>query len=1004
MFITRPQCQADTHGGTIRALYSEALSCVAGGLQQNSPGGAQWSAWRRDPLHTARSAGAVSALTAWRFETQGPVLSSPAISGSALIIGSEDSWVYAIDLASGTLVGSFRTCGAVVSSPVVGADGTLYVGCRNTVYAHNFVTGRQWTFSGLDDFDSSLAIAADGAVFFGAHFTFYSLNGSTGLLRWSFLATNMISSAPALSLDCSVIYFGCDSGIVYALNASDGTLQWSTFLSPEGLESSPAIVGDTLFIGSNDGAVYALDSASGAARWRYATQGAIVSSPAVGDAVVVVGSLDSCVYAIHAVTGKLRWVAQTGGPVWSSPAIDDAGIVYVGSDDGRIYSLDPCSGELLWNFTTGGRVRSSPALSGGTVFVGSHDGFVYAVARVPAGFALNASGAIASCPTGHYCVGGFEVFATPCPAGTYRSLEGATSPTDCLVCPTATYTASAGLAACSGGPQNGSPWPLRGHDTAHTSRAVFSATASGWAFTFTGVDVGAPVLGPGGAVYVRCSGAVFALRSSSPAALIWQREIPFSDDVDTRGYSSMVIAANGDVYVGNTLSFSGSVQAFHGASGDDRWWINVGYPIYNSPAVGADGTVFVACASFVNAVQPDPGRYRWTYATNANGEFFGSPVLGSSAVYVASTDSRVHALDLSTGALLWEFATAGQVYGTPALLTTEAGEVVLVGSLDSHVYSLNGQTGSLLWKRWTGGPVHAPISIGPDGIVYIGSAGGVLAVLGVSGVEWWSFAVDGIVFGFALGPGREVYFSGAESFAPGAEGFIGELDGATGELRWMRSLRGLISAPVLASDGSLFFSARDSTHGYMLALVPAQPGNWLNLAIRPFVGQSVGLTSLCAVGHYCVGGFAAAAPCPPGQYGPQQGAASCVLCPAGTFNGITGATAAAQCTPCPLGYASAVLGASNISACTICKHGMYGTLGAATCSLCPRGTYLHSWGGFRESDCIYAPPGHYVSEPGWASPELCDPGTFSVYPGGWGGGSGGALGTRSHPQTLPPAL
>ena len=55
--------------------------------------------------------------------------------------------------------------------------------------------------------------------------------------------------------------------------------------------------------------------------------------------------------------------------IWSSPAVS-GGLVYVGSNDGYLYALDAASGTERWRFGDG-RVISSPAVSGGLVYVGS---------------------------------------------------------------------------------------------------------------------------------------------------------------------------------------------------------------------------------------------------------------------------------------------------------------------------------------------------------------------------------------------------------------------------------------------------------------------------------------------------------------------------------------------------------------------------------------------------------------------------------------------------------
>ncbi len=78
--------------------------------------------------------------------------------------------------------------------------------------------------------------------------------------------------------------------------------------------------------------------------------------------------------------GTLKWRFETGSEVNSSPVVT-SDTVYVGSEDGFLYALDKETGDLKWKFQTGSEVNSSPAVSGDTVYVGSEDGYVYAVQK-----------------------------------------------------------------------------------------------------------------------------------------------------------------------------------------------------------------------------------------------------------------------------------------------------------------------------------------------------------------------------------------------------------------------------------------------------------------------------------------------------------------------------------------------------------------------------------------------------------------------------------------------
>jgi len=65
----------------------------------------------------------------WEFKTGGAVLSSPAIgSDGTVYVGSKDKKLYAINGKSGVKLWEFETEGWVWSSPTIGSDGTVYVG------------------------------------------------------------------------------------------------------------------------------------------------------------------------------------------------------------------------------------------------------------------------------------------------------------------------------------------------------------------------------------------------------------------------------------------------------------------------------------------------------------------------------------------------------------------------------------------------------------------------------------------------------------------------------------------------------------------------------------------------------------------------------------------------------------------------------------------------------------------------------------------------------------
>ena len=75
---------------------------------------------------------------------------------------------------------------------------------------------------------------------------------------------------------------------------------------------------------------------------------------------------------------EVLWKFGTGDEV-GPPAVS-GGTVYIGSRDEYVYALDADTGTEKWKFETGGWTASSPAVSGDTIYIScSWDDYVYAL-------------------------------------------------------------------------------------------------------------------------------------------------------------------------------------------------------------------------------------------------------------------------------------------------------------------------------------------------------------------------------------------------------------------------------------------------------------------------------------------------------------------------------------------------------------------------------------------------------------------------------------------------
>lgn len=234
----------------------------------------------------------------------------------------------------------------------------------------------------------------------------FALDPITGHERWMFDHDGrMLPTASGPVAHEGRVYFGegMHADFVcqfYCLDAVTGAPRWQHETAGH-VESTPAVVGNTVYLTAGDDGVYALDAASGAPRWHFSADIHIDSTPCVADGKVFVGSGPSRrfrstqIVCLDAATGRPVWRVPTDLPAWGAPTTH-AGRVFVGLGNGRltegakppeipagaVLCLDPTDGRTVWRFDARDAVFQKPTADGDRVYVGSRDGNVYALRAV----------------------------------------------------------------------------------------------------------------------------------------------------------------------------------------------------------------------------------------------------------------------------------------------------------------------------------------------------------------------------------------------------------------------------------------------------------------------------------------------------------------------------------------------------------------------------------------------------------------------------------------------
>lgn len=353
---------------------------------------------------------------------------------------------------------------------------------------------------------------------------------------------------------------------------------------------------------------------------------------------VFIGTDAGRVLAVDRRTGVTVWSRELAGPVSAPPARGDE-LVFAASEGGDVVALEAATGAVRWR---------CPDLSGALRFVSAP-----AVARFE-GLATGAS------PEGVYLVNAGQL-----PARLGGSFGGLVAVEGSLGFPSPDGQRSCyRLAAIGGGPTSpsvdldGSVYvgTRGGADGSRARRLRFGPGASGWSFTelwsaaLADDPAGAPALaGDGTAIFGDASGTLS--RFSSSGSSLWTPPAALGEKlVAAPVVAFTTLLAQGRA--GTLAPFELGALPGSASDGSAPSYVAEQLPsagdVAATPAIGADGTVYVAAGRSLRALSPR-GALLWE-APLEGGATSSSPVLGcDGGLYVGdgkggllsiSTDSR----------------------------------------------------------------------------------------------------------------------------------------------------------------------------------------------------------------------------------------------------------------------------------------------------------------------------------------------------------------------------
>ena len=349
-------------------------------------------------------------------------------------------------------------------------------------------------------------------------------------------------------------------------------------------------------------------------------------------------------------------------PIGQSQASSDNWLSFRGNPQltGVATTELPESLELLWTFETEDGIESTAAIAAGTVYVGTLDGYLYALNLENGGlkWKYQASGEIKSSPTVFRNVVHFGDGM-----GVFHAVDAQTGE------PRWTFEAEAEIISSANVAQDRL---LFGSYDQYLYCLSAEDGSLAWKFETEGYIHGTPAIVNGAVVISGCDGY---LRIINITDGVEQQKIALGDYV---GASPAIL--NNRAYAG---TFGNQVLCAELENSEILWWYQHPerhFPFYASAAVTVDIVVIGGRDKMIHALKPQTGEPLWTYPTKSRVD--SSPVIVGERVFFGTVGGELVALNLNSGEKVWEFVTGASIIASPSVA---AGKLV-IGTDDGRIY------------------------------------------------------------------------------------------------------------------------------------------------------------------------------------------------------------------------------------------------------------------------------------------------------------------------------
>jgi outer membrane protein assembly factor BamB/predicted MPP superfamily phosphohydrolase len=295
----------------------------------------------------------------WTFNSDANVISTPVITNGLVVFGNQVGKVTALSLKTGKEKWSYKTGGAIYSSPAAQQNKIVLGSTDGYIYCLNNNGKEQWKLKTGAAVLGCPTIENNTVYIGGSDHQFRAIDLQTGKELWGFNGLNgPVVSTPVINKEA--VIFGAWDTYLYSLNKNTGQLNWKWSNGSPVKNYSPAscipvVKDDIIYIAAPDRYLTAIDANTGQALWRTKEAGVRESIGISGDGKDVYGKTmqDTMVaFPTGRTLPKAAWKLHTGFGYEHAPSmlIEKDAFIFFGTRNGVVYAIDQKQKTTAWAF------------------------------------------------------------------------------------------------------------------------------------------------------------------------------------------------------------------------------------------------------------------------------------------------------------------------------------------------------------------------------------------------------------------------------------------------------------------------------------------------------------------------------------------------------------------------------------------------------------------------------------------------------------------------------